>query len=216
MRKILLAICFGLIPVIAPAGAWLREQGTGFFSSSVYLIDPNSGGNHYAGLYLEYGVAPRLTLGLDLGRGVSGNTKTIGFLKFPIGSTQGPHHVALDLGFGEIAGNPTFRPGLSYGRGFSSRFGDGWISLETAIELNLRDETSDFKADLTFGLNRDDRHKIMLQLQSGKAVGDPPFLRLVPSVTRAIGNGWLLELGVTQEVIGGTASGLKFSLWRDF
>ncbi|CUH67283.1 hypothetical protein TG4357_02918 [Thalassovita gelatinovora] len=216
MRKILLAICIWLVPATAPAGAWLRDKGTGFFSTSAYLIDPNSGGNHYAGIYMEYGVAARLTLGLDLGRGVSGNGKTIGFLKLPIGSLMGPHHIVLDLGFGEIAGNPTFRPGLSYGRGFSGRLGDGWVSLETAIELNLRDKTSDYKADLTIGLNRDDRHKLMLQFQSGKAVGDPPFLRMVPSVTRSIGKDWLLELGVTQEVIGGNASGLKISLWRYF
>ncbi len=209
-----LALIFSLLPAVAQAGAWLREPGHGFFSATTYLLEPGSGGQHYAGVYLEYGLNKRLTFGLDLGRGVSGNTKSIAFLRWPLAGT-GRHRVALDLGIGEIAGNPTLRPGLSYGTGFDGPLGSGWLSLETAAERNLRAGCTDYKADLTLGLNRP-RHKILLQLQSGKAAGDPAFLRIAPSVTRDIGKGWQVELGLTREVIGGHAGGLKLGLWREF
>lgn len=212
----ILALVFCILPVCAPAGAWLRDEGRGFVSASTYLIEAKSGGRHYAGIYLEYGLRPRLTVGLDLGRGVSGETKTIAFLRLPLGSGTGTHRFALDLGAGEIAGAPTVRPGLSYGRGFSGRFGTGWISLETAAEMDLRAGRSDYKADLTLGLNRDARHSWILQLQAGRAAGDPAFLRLVPSITRRIGNGWRIEIGATQDLIGGKARGLKLGLWKEF
>ncbi|MBR9650624.1 hypothetical protein [Thalassovita aquimarina] len=208
----ILAFILCLLPVPALAGAWLRDEGRGFYSSSAYLLETGSGGQNYAGIYLEYGMTPRLTAGLDLGRGVSGDTKSIAFLRWPLGAATGAHRFAIEAGLGEIAGNPTFRPGLSYGYGF----GGGWVSLETAAELNLRTNLTDYKADLTFGLNRGRRDKLLMQVQSGKAAGDPAFLRLVPSITRDIGRGWQIEFGFAQEVTSSKDRGLKLGLWKEF
>ncbi|MDX1782131.1 MAG: hypothetical protein R3256_12535 [Thalassovita sp.] len=216
MHRILVLFALLLLPDPARAGAWLREQGGGFLSVSTYLLEAGSGGQNYAGIYLEYGLKPRLTLGLDLGRGVSGHTKSIAFLRLPLGSADGPHRFALDAGFGEIAGHPTFRPGFSYGYGFDSGLGQGWLSLETMVEMDLRDRDTDYKVDLTIGLAPNHKLKLLLQLQSGRAAGDPFFLRVVPSLTRRIGKGWQAEFGFTRELIGGRASGLKLGLWKRF
>lgn len=168
----------------AHAGAWPREKGTGFLSVATYVSGTSINGPYalYTSTYGEYGLGRNLTLGVDIGHGVSGKSKAIVFLRAPLGARSSDHLFAAELGFGQIAGEMVLRPGLSYGHGFSRKNGrSGWISIEAVSEHRLTTSQVDYKADFTFGLTHSDRFKTILQLQTGKSHRDPFFARLAPS-----------------------------------
>ena len=215
MRCLLCLLLLTLCPAAALAGAWLREEGTGFSSLSFYASEPFDEESYYTGLYLEYGLRPNLTVGFDLGRGVTGQGKTIAFARLPI-KRQGQNRLAFELGLGRIAGQQVLRPGLAYGRGFDTRWGGGWLALDSFVELDLGDRQVDVKSDLTLGVTLDSGRRWMLQLQAGRAADEPEFLRIVPSTTYEIRPGWQLELGLSKALTGARESGVKLGLWRAF
>jgi len=203
----------------AVAGAWPREKGTGFVSAATNVAGDAWQGPYsiYSTTYLEYGIGHDLTLGLDIGHGVSGNAKKILFLRRPLAELSPGHLVAGELGFGRIAGENVLRPGLSYGHGLTLKNGKtGWISVETVSEHRLASGRIDIKADVTFGLNQGQRFKSILQLQTGISHGDPAFARLAPSLVMRVGDAGHLELGLTAGIIGDDHLGLKLGFWRDF
>ncbi|SEP77813.1 hypothetical protein [Thalassovita taeanensis] len=214
LRVLVLILC--LLPPPGWAGAWLRDKGQGFSAATLNVNRTDAGLSHYAGTYVEYGLTTRITLGVDAGRGVSGDSKTIAFLRRPLRAPKGNHRFAVELGLGEIAGQPVLRPGLSYGLGFDGRFGSGWLSVDTVAEWHARSGRVDVKADLTLGLSPTPKLKAMMQLQTGKSMTEPAFLRLVPSVAYRLGERWHLEAGLSHTVIGDRETGMKFGLWCDF
>lgn len=194
------------------AGAWPRGKG-GLFASA---LSYTAGGQTYSGIYAEYGVTDRLTLGLDLGRGVSGNTKAVAFFRLPMMAPINGHNLAWELGAGQIAGHSVLRPGLSWGKGVSLGGKSGWLSADILSELWLGSWQADHKIDLTFGLNVTERHKAMVQLQAGAQWGDAPFLRVVPSIVFDVGEITKFEIGVTQSLRGDYETGVKLALWMTF
>ncbi len=201
------------------AGAWPRGKGNVFMTFSAYGTAMHDlAGSAYGGLYLEYGLSDKLTMGVDAGHGVSGLSKTIIFLSYPILSTENGHRFAAELGMGEIAGDPVLRPGLSYGRGFSTKGGkSGWVSVDTVAEIRLLSGLTDYKADLTLGLNRNNRIKHIFQLQLGASAGEPLFARAVPSVVIGLGKTSHFEIGLTAPLSGHDKNlGLKLAFWRAF
>lgn len=208
----------------AAAGAWPRDRGTGFLSSATRVSAPAWSGpgwtgqlNLYSTLYGEYGLGRRLTAGFDIGHGISGKGKAIFFLRKSLPPRSGGSVYALELGLGQIAGQPAVRPGLSWGRGISRRNGgSGWLSLESVAEIRLDTGHTDFKADFTLGLNHGARFKSILQLQTGVSQGDPSFIRAAPSLVVKAGVKSHIELGVTAGIVGDDSYGVKLGLWRDF
>lgn len=213
----LLAIFLCLLHQVGPAqaGAWLRQEGTGFASTSSYVASPFSADTAYHGLYVEYGLTPRLTLGLDLGRGVTGQNKTVVFARVPI-KGEGRDRLAFELGAGTIAGQQTLRPGLSYGRGLDTALGPGWLAVDSFAEVALISGEVDYKTDITLGVTRPGGTRWMIQAQMGRAYGEPAFLRLVPSAVIPLGQGWHMELGVSKALTGAREHGVKFGLWYEF
>jgi len=200
------------------AGAWPRGAGKGFATASTRLLasDPAGPVYRYSTLYLEYGLNDRLTLGLDAGRGVSGDSKVIAFLRFPIIAPRRGTYWAAELGLGQIAGETTLRPGISYGRGFSAGQRSGWIAIDTLAEFRVASKRTDLKADVTIGLNYSDRVKGILQLQTGVSSGDPSFLRLAPSVIIRTSQNSNIEFGLNAGLLGDKTLGVTFGFWRDF
>jgi hypothetical protein len=216
---VMLAALWPAVSSPARAGAWPREKGTGFFTGSSRIAGPSLGGPIavYSASYLEYGLGRDLTLGLDLGHGVSGRSKAIMFLRYPIRMPGNGHHVAIELGVGTIAGEPALRPGLSYGRGFSTRRGgSGWMAADGFAEYTPRSGRVDLKADLTLGFNHGTRFKSIFQVQTGLSRGDPSFVRLAPSMVMRMGRNTHIELGVTAGLVGDRELGFKLGFWRDF
>lgn len=212
------AMCLAFSPP-AHSGAWPREKGTAFVSVTTNVSATSLAGPYaiYSTIYGEYGLGRDLTLGVDIGHGVSGRSKAILFIRRPVGELAPGHLIAAELGLGEIAGEMVIRPGLSYGHGLSFQNGkSGWLSIETLAELHIKSGRIDFKSDFTFGVTHSDRFKSILQLQTGLSHGDAAFARLAPSVVMKTGKNSHLEIGLTGGVIGDKSYGVKLGFWRDF
>ncbi|MDU8927156.1 hypothetical protein RXV86_07155 [Alisedimentitalea sp. MJ-SS2] len=220
LARLGLALCLIAGPIHpASAGAWPRDKRSGFVSVASRVSATSWAGPHnvYSTVYLEYGLGRNLTAGVDIGHGISGTGKAVFFLRKSLPPTPNGHIFAGELGLGLIAGEPAIRPGLSYGKDLSRRGGrTGWLSLETTAEIRLDSGQTDFKADVTLGLNHGDRFKSMLQVQTGIRHGDPGFVRAAPSVAIKVGKKTHLELGGTAGLIGDKSYGFKIGFWRSF
>lgn len=209
----------GFPPSTAHAGAWPREKGTGFISAVTYLSwsqdyllwESYAPSGRYDTLYLEYGLTARWTLGLDLGRSVSGAEKVVAFARRPLARPDSWLQIAAEIGAGQIDGDTVVRPGLSLGYGWDG----GWLNADLLAEhFSDRGET-DVKLDLTYGQSLG-RHKLMMQVQAGQQAGDDAFVRLVPSVVTPIWRAVSLEIGATYGVMGDESMGLKLGIWTEF
>lgn len=154
MRAFLLFLL--LWPGFAIAGAWPRTPG------EIYVFTGQGiGEDSWSGLYVERGGPGNLTLGLDVGGHMAaglmayrrGETtvpevdgRVMAFLRVPLAidavASGFPDWVAaIEFGLGadfdldgELDLEPRARLGLSVGRGFGTRFGDGWLSVDIRTE----------------------------------------------------------------------------------
>ena len=108
------------------------------------------------------------------------------------------------------------RPGLSWGKGFESRWGGGWMGIESSLEWRAPTGEMAFKTDLTAGLKPTDRWMGILQVQYGNYPDSDPVLRLVPSVVRKFGSRTHLQLGIMAPLVGDDTPGIKFATWITF
>lgn len=194
------------------AGAWPRGKGRLFLSEYVYAAPSGV----FMGAYSELGLSKSVTAGLDFGRSVSGDIKIIVFLRKSWQNIGKGHQLAFELGAGTILNEKVLRPSISWGKG--GMWGDrvGWLAVEGGAELRLDTGQSDVKLDFTAGVSLSPRRKLILQLQSGRQYGDPPFLRFVPSIWIGGKRHSSFEVGLTQSLLGGRETGLKLAIWQDF
>ncbi len=221
LRPCLLAIAILWLGVVtATAGAWPREQGGVFASATVRLSWPQdmvkarsfepTGG--YRTLYLEYGLTNRLTVGLDLGRSVSGRRKTVVFGRIPIRNRDTGIKAAFQLGLGTIDDRQIIRPGISLGWGLEN----GWIAADAVAEMRVESGEADLKLDVTWGRNLGKGRKLILQMQMGDPVDDPSFARFAPSIVFPLNDMISLETGAAWGIVGDNTFGLKVGLWTQF
>lgn len=214
------AMLAGLSASVAQAGAWPRDKGSLFATATIRLawpqdittwtsIDP---AQVYRTIYLEYGLTRKVTLGLDLGRAVSGAGKTVAFVQYPLRDRNTGPAISGQIGIGRIAGKQIVRPGLSIGWGLPR----GWLSLDGIAEFEPKDGTTDYKLDATWGWNLPRDRQLILQLQTGDTHVDLPFARIAPSFVVPIGRRVRMESGVAWGLTGDTAMGLTFGLWSEF
>lgn len=145
-RLILLTV---LIAGPAAAGPWPRAVKGVFLSLAA---ERDRDGNSYAGIYGEYGLTARSTLGLEAGRSDAGETSALLWVQRALGPEDRPDRWAVSLGAGAITRNETTAPvGLvaaAWGRGLDAlpvlrRIpGGGWLSVEARLKVTgtLRDE----------------------------------------------------------------------------
>lgn len=232
MRAVLagLFLAFGAAAQ-ASAGAWPRDAGTAFlsFSQSVStgmqtLLAPMQDLRFQSSLFAEYGLTPKLTIGLDASH-ARGEEDTLSaalvFARRPVWRSAGGQVAAAEIGFGvqdaATGGLETrIRPGLSWGRGFEKFWGGGWIGVESSAELRLPSQQVAVKVDGTLGFKPNDRTMLILQVQTGRYPGSDPIVRLAPSVVRRIGEKIHLQLGLNAGLAGDEAVGLKLATWVSF
>lgn len=206
----------------AHSGAWPQEQGHGFASTDMRLSRPQNALRDgristYNTLYLEYGLTDRITLGLDLGRSVSGDDKAVAFLRYPLPSPDPDTKLALEIGMGRIGDTRVLRPGLSLGRSFEVRDQVyGWLAADAVAEYDRDLGQIDYKLDVTLGVTFANRRKVFVQLQSGAPHGRESFVRIAPSVVLPLGHNRHVELGLTVGLKGDDQLGIKFGLWQKF
>ncbi|MDX1785729.1 MAG: hypothetical protein R3210_06335 [Roseovarius sp.] len=207
-----------LLPGQALAGPWLRDAGRGFLSYSVTLEDAQAYGaaGGYGTIYAEYGLRSNLTLGLDLGSDERGQYKAFAFAVLPLLSQSRDTKVTAEFGLGMIDDEAVARPGIATGRSFELLDRFGWMSIETRAEIGIESGDVAVKTDLTLGYNPGPRSKWMVQLQHGRSLADPGYLRVVPSVVIETHPGRHIEFGVTAGIRNAAAFGIKFGVWRTF
>lgn len=219
MIRVLL-FCLICAPCLVQAGAWQRDTGSGFASATARLGWPQdiqswesyAPTSQYFTLYFEYAVAPRLMLGADLGHAVSGRSKSVVFMQVPLLNRDTGPKIGAQLGFGLVAQEKVVRPGLMLGWGLPK----GWLSIDSAVELGVETDITDWKVDMTWGRRLPKDRKLLIQLQTGETSLDPLFFRVAPSIVTPVSEQFKLETGVSIGLYGDTSMGIIMGVWSEF
>ncbi len=221
MRRFALACLFCLIATQQVlAGAWLREKGNGFMSTSSTLRAVSPVADYEFGLYADYGLTSRLNVGIDIYETPGFSGHALLFIRRPLRSLGAQSKLAMELGLGSHHQyqnwRPMYRLGLSWGYGFDNWFAPGWIAVETAIEHRDGQPGPLFKFDAIAGLSSSDRIRPMLQLETAIAKNLPFQWKLTPSLLIPGKGNSTWVVGIQQRSFGTARTGLKVALWRRF
>lgn len=206
------------------AGAWPREQGTVFIALSA---DASR-----AQLYAEYGARNDWTLGAEVSMPKDRRLPDISqFLHHPIWRGAGGAILSAGLaaelrettaaailpmlkGEAEIA----VRGGLFWGKGFQTRFGDGWATLDAQVEGIVTTDWLDtgpaLKLDAGVGIKPITALMLTAQAQYWRR-GAVEELRLETGAAWAIGKVQLVaqpSIGV----LGPSDARVKIGVWMSF
>ena len=208
-------LCFLASPVLA--GAWQREKGRWFMStSSSFTIGEYGYRGYYGAYYGEYGLTDTLTLGIDAGVSETGVATVLFFTRQPVWQGKKGGRLALEIASGTSGGMPVVRPGLSWGQGLQTEWGPGWFAIDAALTQNMTTGIFTYKVDTTIGISPSDRWKAIIQFQAEFSPGLSQSLKIAPSVVMRVGKTTQLELGVSQSLLDGGQTGVKLGLWMDF
>ncbi|MCF3973578.1 hypothetical protein [Paracoccus salsus] len=228
-----LGLCFGLVVGPASASPWPREPGSNFVAPS-YEVDRD--GNSHTGLYGEYGLRPRTTLGYEIGRTNVGETSALLWLQRAMDSGEGRHRLAMSVGVGAIrregVNMPVVMTGIGWGRGFEGFRDGGWFAAEMRVKIlglrptpdrPLSDAQSAFltpemttKAEFTFGLRPRQGTTLVNQLRLEQRKDEDLSAKLAVSVVQRVAGPANLELGVIAPVAGPGEAALKIGSWLEF
>lgn len=205
------------LTVTAAAGPWPREKGRVFLSLSGQLHERDEFGiiDQFFGLYAEYGVTDRLTLGIDAGGDAVRMSKALAFLRWPLGAPERPLKFAIELGAGEVESEAALRPGLSVGRGITLWDRPGWMTGDARMILANSGDIS-LESDVTIGLDTGPRSKTIVQIQTGRPAHGRSYIRIAPSFVYRTGQGSFLEFGLIEPLSGTDRRAVKLGLWREF
>jgi len=218
-----LVLLIALLCTASPAwtGAWLRETGRSFRALTGILRQGDPDARYEFSLYQDYGIAPRLTLGLDLNErpGITGHVLI--FARLPLSRPGARSKLAVEAALGghhwRGAWDPMYRVTLSFGRGFLlGRRGAGWFAIDAGYERRLGNAQPTYKLDATLGLSAPGRVHPILQLESAKTPGQRFAWAVAPGllIDRRDHGAWLIAL--ERKSAGRDTIGLKFGLWQRF
>ncbi|WP_068117476.1 hypothetical protein [Tropicimonas marinistellae] len=240
---ILLLLCDFWIASVLPAtagGAWPRGEGRTFISLSWstfgdaagYLekisqpIDaenvPELKLTDEIAFFAEYGITERLTFGVDTyNRPDTGLASNVLFLRSGIGNPDWANRYGIEIGFGPIhdwrgQDDTVMRVGLAWGRGYQSRWGNGWMEVDSKLGWQTDAAEEYWKIDSTLGLNATERSIFYFQLQSGAAGEADPFLRAVPAYVFRFDRGISVESALLLGMQNDDAQGVKIGAWLEF
>ena len=221
MRVFVLVLLLNLIAGRGHAGPWQREPGQWFVAtgSNVVLSDGAQLPVHYdPTVYLEYGVTPLVTVGLDYHTADRGRIHTgFVFASFPLIPQTGRDRLAASLGFGGRIDEYSpleklTRGGLAWGRGLDN----GWLAAEASATYGTIDQVFRPKLDLTWGYNIDENWTTSLQLQTGEGYADDRYAKVAASISYGITDRYRVNLGWVKGITGDRGGALKIDLWATF
>lgn len=218
---IILTALLWALPHAGHAGAWLRERGTTFTSSSFTI---NYFRDSASTTYIEHGLRDDLTIGIDVGYFTTRFGTTSGFatafLRRPLGPNTGDSKWAYELGVGTgWIGEfilPHVKAGVSWGRGF--KLGDtyGWMAVDASVIIDVTYAERVSKLDSTIGLNLNDQFKSILQVFYTHIEGDG-FTTVAPSIVfTPPKRKYSIQLGAESPLGFWDDTSLKVGLWRSF
>ncbi len=217
------AIALGALvcaPAPAVAGAWPREKGTWFASGLARVSWPQdtqtwtslAPTTFYRSLFAEYGLTEKITVGLDVGRDLDGEGKTLAFLRHPVDDGDGPLRIAAELAAGDVAGQFALRPGLMLGMGWAH----GWLAADALATIPLPSLAVDLGIDLTVGVNLPWDFKLVAQMQTGRPYGGAPFAKVETTLVTPAFYNISAQMGGSWGLAGDESMGLTFGLWAQF
>lgn len=217
MLRLVLLLMFCLSAQTSWAGAWLREHGAGFLALSVLQAD--TGGTDLAA-YAEYGLRPKLTIGVKLDtqmvQGQFSDGAAFVFLKRPIPTGERAFKLSYHVGVGSTLGGdaqPQLMTGLSYGRGFVVWNRDGWVALDASMHISPDGRDDATKLDATVGLTLTNEVRMMMQVFFSETATDDS-ITLAPSlIWRPRRDRPSLQIGL--EAKEDTVA-LRLGLWSEF
>lgn len=221
MPVLVIFLFFALVGSPAQAGAWMREKGTSFVSSTFTLnrvLDQGSG------TYVEYGWHDDLTVGADLSfannhLGLQSGAVTF-FLRRPLGGTDGPHKWAYEIGAGTAWVQDLMLPhvmlGLSWGQSYQIGANNGWMGVDGTIYWDVTTGRRAAKLDGTIGYNFSERAAGMVQLYLAH-IDQQTYGTLAPSVLiRPRNRNFQIQIGTEMPFSAISETSIKLGLWREF
>lgn len=221
MRMILAALLIWMTSVCpGGAGAWLRDTDELFFSATSTLRISDEELLQENAIYLEYGLFPRLTVGVDYNHlvGYSGHALVFARLPLPVGKGKWKFAAEAAIGGHHWMGDwdPMLKTTLSAGRGIKTRQGHGWLAIDVAMERRYGTPAPLYKLDATLGLPGYGRIAPILQLETAKAKGHGLFWAVTPGIRYDLKKLGTLLIGFEKRHAVGDTRGLKFGLWKTF
>lgn len=219
------------LPGLALAGAWPRGESGVFLSLSG---EGDRDGNYYAGIYSEYGLNERRTLGFELGR-TAGQDSVLIWVKNAFGDDSSPNRWAASAGGGAIRRDGRWMPmgqaGAYWGRGFDGILQGGWLAADSRITLTgrVREEWEIVavggayaipelaaKVDLTLGLRVRSGLMVINQFRFEHRDDPGPASKLATSVVQDVHGPAKIEIGIIMPVAGHGERALKLGSWIEF
>lgn len=223
----------------AEAGPWPRAPGTKFLSLSV---ERDRELNSYTGLYAEYGMDARNTLGFELGHTNVGETSAMIWWQRALDDGSGPNRWVVSMGLGGFSRDghtdPVGQIGAAWGRGFEGFMGGGWMSVETRVKFaasqtEIEEEEEEnvvyegdaltyltpevtAKAEATLGLKPFAGIMFINQLRLEHRDDTGFSSKLATSVVRDLGGPAKLELGLVAPISGPGEAAIRLGTWLEF
>lgn len=228
IRLVLLLALF--LPVGVQAGPWPREAGRTFLSLSG---ERNRADSTYASAYAEYGLTPRTTLGMELGRADQAETSAILWLQRALDDGQGPNRFAMQSGAGVIRRGeytlPVVQGALSWGRGFDK----GWLSAQVLAKMtgsapdprapvrpsfaaSFLTAERVVKTDVTVGLRPRDGLMVINSLWLEHRQDEDASARLMSSLVFDVPGPVKVELGMVNPLSGPAEQAVRLGTWLEF
>jgi hypothetical protein len=204
----------------ALAGAWLRDHNTAFFALGTTVRgNMDMLPDYETSAYAEYGLLPWLTFGLDLNDVRAKAAHALVFARLPLRSGDRPTRYGIELAIGKHRWQDQwaqmYKVSLAVGRGFESRFGNGWMAAETAYEMRTGLSEPTYKLDAVFGMSTGWRIRPLIKLETAYVADKPLAWALTPGVMFDVGkSAWVI--GIEGRSAEQKTLGLSFGLWRTF
>ncbi|TNF57209.1 MAG: hypothetical protein EP307_14360 [Rhodobacteraceae bacterium] len=221
--RCVLALCLCLLGLPLPgwAGPWPREKGQTFVATGgTYRYAAGTMTvSQEVGIYAEYGLGQRITLGFDAMNDMAAYSHARLFVRLPLSADRRRLKLALTLAVGMARQGldwaPSARADLSLGRDHGLGQG-GWWSLALSLEGGSLQPEPLAKLDADFGLKLGPRLDMILQMQASGRGDASRDVRLVPGVIWRMTPAMRLHLGVEARRADEVSFGLRAALWREF
>ena len=220
MRSLFVIVLLILSPAPAWPGAWLREKGTAFVSMAVTAFKEDDYGYDYKGsFYAEYGLRENLTLGLDVQEHRDLYGHALAFARLPIAEFDNIGRFAAEIAVGahhqQMRSWALYKATLSYGKGFQSALGNGWVAVDAALEYRTHDALYR-KLDITTGLSSQRLLNPLLQIETAYRSDSPLYWRVRPSVmiqAKQSRTTWIFGL---ERNDARKNTGIRLAIWNTF
>ncbi|WP_240931875.1 hypothetical protein [Parasedimentitalea denitrificans] len=198
----------------------MRDPGSGFASASVTFRRDGGDWSSELSYYGDYGITQSLTLGVDLNDADRLAGHTLIFARVSLNFLPPEHHLATEISLGGAHYRNEWKPmhklTLSYGRGFDSTWGPGWLAIDGAYEKRGTSSQPIVKLDATIGLNAEEHLRPMLQIETAKISGHQLFYSITPSLQVPLPRDSHLLIGLQHRVTTQRSLGLKVGVWHRF